>query len=85
MRTTLTYSGKYLTALGTQPYQNSGFGSMLSLNLGFWHQVYDHITLKYEVMNLANQQPTWKTGDHLQYTSERDNYGRAVYFHVIVN
>ncbi|MFW7267123.1 TonB-dependent receptor [Gluconacetobacter sp. Hr-1-5] len=85
LRATATYSGKYLTGLGNQPWQNTGFGSLFSLNLGFWHQVHDHITLKYEIMNLADQQPVWRTGSTLQYISEKDNYGRSFYFHVIIN
>lgn len=85
MRVTANYSGRYLTSLGTTPNQNSGFGSLFTLNMAFWHQVYKGVSFKYEVMNLANQQPKWLTGDKLQYTSQLDNYGRGVYFHVIIH
>ncbi|KON64381.1 TonB dependent receptor [Komagataeibacter europaeus] len=85
LRTTVNYSGKYYTSFGATPGASDGFGKFLTFNLGFWHQVYPGITLKYEVMNLANYQPTYMTGDHLQYADERDNYGHAVYFHVVFN
>ncbi|MFT9294859.1 MAG: TonB-dependent receptor [Acetobacter orientalis] len=83
LRATVNYSGKYYTSFGTRPAFSSGFDKFMTFNLGFWHEVYPGITLKYEVMNLANYQPTYLTGDHLQFAHERDNYGRAVYFHVI--
>lgn len=83
MRATVNYSGKYFTSFGATPGASSGFGKFLTFNLGFWHEVYPGITFKYEVMNLANYQPTYLTGDHLQFADERDNYGRAVYFHVV--
>lgn len=85
LRTTVNYSGKYFTSFGATPGASDGFGNFLTFNLGFWHQVYPGITLKYEVMNLANWQPRYVTGDHLQYVDEMDNYGRAVYFHVVFN
>ncbi|WP_084594408.1 TonB-dependent receptor [Acetobacter orientalis] len=83
LRATVNYSGKYYTSFGSTPGASSGFDKFLTFNMGFWHEVYPGITLKYEVMNLANYQPTYLTGDHLQFADERDNYGRAVYFHVI--
>lgn len=85
LRTTVNYSGKYFTSFGATPGASDGFGNFLTFNLGFWHQVYPGITLKYEVMNLANWQPRYVTGNHLQYVDEMDNYGRAVYFHVVFN
>lgn len=83
LRATVNYSGKYYTSFGSTPAASSGFDKFLTFNLGFWHEVYPGITFKYEVMNLANYQPTYLTGDHLQFADERDNYGRAVYFHVV--
>ncbi|MDN7351867.1 TonB-dependent receptor [Acetobacter senegalensis] len=84
MRATLSYTPKYLTDIGGDgPWQNSGYGSLLSLNLGFWHNITDHITFKYEVQNLAGAGRTYRDGSHLQWISEKDYYGRTVYFHVM--
>ncbi|TWD60060.1 TonB-dependent receptor [Zymomonas mobilis] len=83
LRGTVSYSTKYLTGIGGDgPWQNSGYGQLLTLNLGFWHKVTNHITFKYEVSNLLGANRTYRDGDQLQWISEKDYYGRVVYFHV---
>lgn len=85
IRATFSYTPKYLTDPAANPWQNSGYGPLASLDLGAWHDITDNIRFKYEVYNLVGAHRTYTMGDHLQQISEKDYYGRSIYFEVIMN
>lgn len=85
IRATFSYTPKYLTDPAANPWQNSGYGELASLDLGAWHDITDNIRFKYEVYNLVGAHRTYRMGDRLQQISEKDYYGRSIYFEVVVN
>ena len=56
-----------------------------SPNAALWHRVLPHVTFKYEINNLFDDQPKFLAGNRLQYVNEIDDYGRAAFFHIVLN
>ncbi|MBB2179906.1 TonB-dependent receptor [Gluconacetobacter tumulicola] len=85
LRVTANYSGGYVTSFGATPGLYYGFGSLFTMNLAFWHRVIPHLMFKYELMNVADQQPynTYGYEGHVSFINQYQYYGRGAYFHVI--
>ena len=83
-RATVSHRDSYLENIGTKPQDDDGRAELTTVNLGLWHAITPHVTLKYEVRNLFDDQPKFLTGDQLVYVSEVDDYGRGVYLHLVL-
>lgn len=84
-RATVTHRGATLNAIGVRPSEDTGRAPLTLVNAALWHRVLPHVTFKYELNNLFNDQPKFLTGDRLQYVNEIDDYGRVAFFHIVIN
>ena len=84
-RATVTHRSDTLTAVGVTPSEDTGRAPLTTVNAALWHRVLPHVTFKYELNNLFNDQPKFTTGNRLQYVNEIDNYGRVAFFHIVIN
>jgi iron complex outermembrane recepter protein len=83
-RMTLSHRDDFLESVGQKAQDDDGRAQRTTVNMGLWHAVTPHLTFKYEIMNLFDDQPKFLTGDGLRYVSEVDDYGRGIFFHVIL-
>ncbi len=83
-RTTVTHRGAYMEGIGETAQDDNGRAELTTVNLGLWHRVTSHVTFKYEITNLLNDQPKFLVGDGLRYVSEVDDYGRGAFFHIML-
>lgn len=83
-RTTVTHRGAYMEGVGETAQDDNGRAELTTVNLGLWHRVTSHVTFKYEITNLLNDQPKFLVGDGLRYVSEVDDYGRGAFFHIML-
>lgn len=84
VRATYNYRGKYMDEVGSTAADDTGRAGYGTLNLALWHKIAKHVSLKYEIVNLFNEQPKFLMGDNLRYVSEIDDYGRGIYAHLII-
>ncbi|WP_426261636.1 TonB-dependent receptor [Sphingomonas sp. DC1100-1] len=85
IRGTVSHRSASLTALGVTPKDDTGRAPLTVVNAALWHRVLPHVTFKYEINNLFNDQPKFLAGNRLQYVNEIDDYGRAAFFHIVLN
>ncbi len=85
LRVSGNYRGRMLVDFGDTPWLDSYYDPYTTFNLGFSHRLAKHVTLKYELKNFLNQQPTYSAGPGGRYRTEIDDYGRFFYFHIIYN
>ncbi len=83
-RATVTHRGAYMEGIGETAQDDNGRAELTTVNLGLWHRVTSHVTFKYEITNLLNDQPKFLVGDGLRYVSEVDDYGRGAFFHIML-
>ncbi|WP_312489789.1 TonB-dependent receptor [Sphingomonas sp.] len=84
-RGTVTHRSSSLTALGVNTKDDGGRAGLTIVNAALWHKVMPHVTFKYELNNLFDDQPKFLVGNRLQYVSQIDNYGRTASFHIVIN
>ena len=84
-RATVNHRSSTLNAIGIRPSVDTGTAPQTTVNAALWHQVLPHVTFKYELNNVFNDQPKFLTGNRLQYVSQIDTYGRVAFFHIVIN
>jgi TonB-dependent receptor len=84
-RATVTHRSGTLSAIGATPSEDTGRAPLTVVNAALWHRVLPHVTFKYELNNVFDDQPKFTTGNRLQYVNEIDNYGRVAFFHIVIN
>ncbi|MFC4727641.1 TonB-dependent receptor [Coralloluteibacterium thermophilus] len=83
-RLSANYQDDYLTSIGSTPWNDKFVRATTTVDLSFWHEVADRWTFKYEVDNLLGAHPEWFHARDVGGTlSQRDHYGRGLYFHAI--
>ncbi len=83
-RATVTHRGSYMEGIGETAQDDNGRAELTTVNLGLWHRVTKHVTFKYEITNLLNDQPKFLVGNGLRYVSEVDDYGQGAFFHIML-
>ncbi len=83
-RATVTHRGSYMEGIGETAQDDNGRAELTTVNLGLWHRVTSHVTFKYEITNLLNDQPKFLVGNGLRYVSEVDDYGQGAFFHIML-
>ena len=84
LRVTANYQHDYLTSVGASAWDDFYVKGRASVDLSLWHGVGRDFVFKYEVDNVLGAPPEWYHGRNVNGTlSQRDNYGRGIYFHVI--
>lgn len=82
-RLSANYQSDNLDAVGVDNWADKYKRAQTSIDFSFWHELNDHLTLKYEFDNITNSRPEWFHTRNLGTNSQRDNYGRSIYVHAI--
>lgn len=77
------YRSRFMTSIGANPWQDSSYDSLMSVNFAAWHNVTRNLVFKYEWNNIFDNQPKFRMGQDGEWWSKSNDYGSALFFHAI--